>query len=84
VQPKASRNAIKVEKNRPLRVYVTAPPSDGAANKAVIEVLAKKLGIAKRKVSIVSGQTSRKKSVVVEDMEPAFAASILLDKNNDE
>ena len=43
------------------RVSLSAPPVDGAANKALREYVAKVLGIGKRSVSIVSGEHSREK-----------------------
>lgn len=51
-----------------VKVYVTAPPADGEANAAVIAVLAKALGIAKSKLSIVRGDASRDKSIAIEGM----------------
>nr|WP_210341795.1 DUF167 family protein [Rhizobium setariae] len=44
-----------------LKARVSAVPEDGKANKALIALIAKRLGIAKSLVSIVSGETSRKK-----------------------
>ncbi len=81
VQPKASRNTIKFEGEGPLRVYVTAPPVDGAANKAVVNVVAKRLAVPKRTVKIVSGLSSRKKSILVEGMKSASAIAILNDNS---
>ncbi|GHS97010.1 UPF0235 protein [Bacteroidia bacterium] len=43
------------------RVYVTAAPADGAANRAVIKLLAEHLGVAKSKIRIIRGETSRDK-----------------------
>ena len=54
-----------------LRVRVNAPPVEGAANEAVVEVLAKALGVAKRRVSIVSGERSRSKVVEVSGLTAA-------------
>ena len=51
-----------------MRIRVTAPPQDGKANEAVVSLLAKKLGIAKRRVRIVRGHGSREKQVMVEDL----------------
>jgi uncharacterized protein (TIGR00251 family) len=61
VQPKASRDAIAGEHAGALKVAVTAAPEKGKANKAVVELLAKALGVAKSNVELVSGATSRDK-----------------------
>ncbi len=65
VQPKASRNAIQGVHGEALKISLTAPPVDGAANKACIAFLAKKLVLAKSAVEIVSGQTSRNKRILL-------------------
>ena len=49
-----------------LRVAVTAPPVDGAANAAVIEALADAFGVRKAAVTIVRGETGRRKTVRIE------------------
>ena len=46
-----------------LKIAVTAPPVDGAANAAVIELLAKALGIPARQVEVIAGASSRRKTV---------------------
>lgn len=48
-----------------LRIAVTAPPSDGAANAAVIKSLAKALGLPKSALSIVAGMTDRNKQIEI-------------------
>ena len=63
VQPKASRNAIVCESNGRIRVALTAPPVEGAANSALCAFLAKALGLRKGAVSLVSGQKAREKSL---------------------
>lgn len=65
VQPKASSNRIAGLHGEALKLCVTAPPEDGKANKAVAALLARALGVKKQAVSIVSGQTSRTKSVKI-------------------
>jgi uncharacterized protein (TIGR00251 family) len=70
VQPRSSRAGIDGVHGAAVRVRVNAPPVDGAANEAVIEVLAKALGVAKRAVTIVSGSTSRSKVVEVAGLSP--------------
>ena len=67
VTPKSSRNAVVVEGDA-VKVYVTSPPADGEANAAVIAVLAKALGIAKSKLAIVRGESSREKTISVEGL----------------
>jgi uncharacterized protein (TIGR00251 family) len=71
VQPRSNRAGIDGMHGDALYVRVNAPPVDGAANAAVIEVLAAALGVPKRSVSIVSGLTSRSKVVEVEEMTAA-------------
>jgi len=66
VTPKASRNMIKVDDGM-VRVYVTAVPENGKATVAVQKLLAKALGVAKSRVSLVKGQVSRDKVFVVTD-----------------
>jgi uncharacterized protein len=48
------------------KVRVTAPPEDGRANDALLELLAKRLDLPRRSLSIVSGHTSREKVVRLE------------------
>ena len=67
--PKADRDAVggvRETANGPaLEVRVRAAPEDGAANSAIEAAIAAWLGVAKRDVSVISGQTSRVKSVAV-------------------
>lgn len=60
VTPKASRNQI-VAAEEGLRAYVTVVPEDGKANEAVVKLLAKALGVAKSRLTLIRGQTSRDK-----------------------
>lgn len=60
VTPKAARNAVVVEQGA-IRVYVTVVPEDGKATAAVIKLLAKALGVAKSRLVLVRGATSRDK-----------------------
>lgn len=63
VSPRASRNAIDGVRDGRLVVKVTAPPVDAAANEAVVALLADRLDIPKRRISIVLGATGRSKTV---------------------
>lgn len=60
VTPKASRNAVLEEKTA-LKIWVTVPPEDGKANKAVEKLLATTLGISKSRLTLAHGATSRDK-----------------------
>lgn len=60
VTPKARRNAITVDETG-IRVYVTTVPEDGKANAAVIKLLSKSLGVAKSRLTLLRGATSRDK-----------------------
>jgi uncharacterized protein YggU (UPF0235/DUF167 family) len=53
------------------------PPADGEANKAVIEVVAKALSVAKSRVTIVKGHSSREKTLSVQDMTEAELTSAI-------
>ena len=61
VQPRASRAAVCGIYGDALKIAITAPPVDGKANKEVVAFLADLLGIAKREITVVSGQQSRAK-----------------------
>ena len=65
VTPKASRNRITVSDGQ-VRVYVTVVPEDGKANAMVQKLLAKALGVAKSRLRLIRGQTSREKVFRVE------------------
>lgn len=66
VQPRASRNELAGVLGTELRLRVTAPPVDSAANEAVLEFIARLLGLPRRAVTLVRGQTSRHKLVRLE------------------
>lgn len=63
VQPRSSVNAIIGCHDHALKIKLTAPPVGGAANKQCIQLLAKVLGLPKSSLTIVSGQTSRRKRI---------------------
>ena len=49
-----------------LKVSVTAPPEDGKANKALIALLSKEWGLPKSTLSLLTGETSRQKAILIE------------------
>lgn len=59
VTPRARRNALT--DGTPIKAEVTAAPEDGKANAAVAELLARALGVAKSRLTLVRGATSRDK-----------------------
>ncbi len=73
VQPRASRAKLGPMHDGRLKVCVTAPPVDGEANAAVIELLAKELGVPKRQVEVIAGASSRRKTVRIEGADAAIA-----------
>ena len=69
LQPKSSKNEIGAVQNGALKVRVTAPPVEGAANEALVKLLAESLDVPRRTVTIVSGAASRNKLVEVSGIE---------------
>ena len=65
VQPGASKNEIVGVQGDALKVKINAPPMKGKANRALIDFLAKHLGVKKSEVEIISGRTSRIKKIKV-------------------
>lgn len=66
VIPRASRSEVVGEFEGSLKVRLSAPPVDGAANTEAIKLLTKEFGVARSSVSIVSGETSKSKRIRVE------------------
>jgi len=64
VMPRAKRNEVK-ERDGGYRVYLTAAPVDGKANKALLEVLAEHLDVKRSQLKIIKGERSRDKVVRV-------------------
>jgi uncharacterized protein (TIGR00251 family) len=78
VQPRATRSEIVGLHGAALKVRLQAPPVDGAANEALVTLLAERLGVARRSVRVIAGTTARAKTVEVdgttEDAVRALAA----------
>jgi uncharacterized protein (TIGR00251 family) len=64
-QPNARRAGVLGEQNGALKVAVTAPPEDGRANQALVELLREELGLRRSQVELLSGQTARDKRFLI-------------------
>ncbi len=71
VQPRASRDALSVDSGDRIRVALSAPPVDGAANKALVAFLAKTLGVRKAAISLETGAKSREKTLRIKGVSMA-------------
>jgi uncharacterized protein len=78
VHPRAKRDEIAGERGGVLLVRVTAPPVEGRANDAVRKLLAKRLGVAPGRVSIVRGTSARDKLVEIDGLETEAARRALV------
>lgn len=70
LQPRGSRNEIGEPLGDELKIKVTAPPVDAAANQALVELLAETLNCSRGKVELIRGQTSRHKTVMLHGFKP--------------
>ena len=70
LQPRASANEIGDALGSELRIKVTAPPVDAAANEALVKLLAKQLDCPRNRVELVRGHTSRHKTVKLYGLAP--------------
>ena len=77
VLPKSSKTEIIGIEDDMYKIKLTAPPVKGKANKALIELLARRLGIGKRRVEIVSGSRSRLKTVRIHGLSSGEVTSTL-------
>lgn len=80
VTPKARRNAIEGLREGPdgplLAIAVNAPPEDGKANAAVIELIAKALGLPKSAIALAQGGKSRQKTLQISGPADEIAAAL--------
>ena len=75
--PRASKNQIGPALGNEIKIKLTAPPVDGAANQALVHFLAETLGCPRSAVQIVRGQTSRHKTVAIAGVSAAEALARL-------
>ena len=77
LQPRASVNEIGEALDNELRIKVTAPPVDSAANEALVRLLAEVLDLPRNRIQLVRGNTSRHKVVKLHGVTLPEAAQIL-------
>lgn len=77
LRPRAHRDEIAGERAGALVVRVTAPPVDGRANVALCRLLARAVGIARTRVELVRGASSREKLVRLRALDAGTAAGRL-------
>jgi uncharacterized protein (TIGR00251 family) len=68
VQPRASKTAVAGLHGDAWKIRVAAPPVDNAANLALTDFIAAKLGIPRKSVRVAAGGTSRRKIVEIDDV----------------
>ena len=70
VQPRASRSELAGRHGDAIKVRLTAPPVDGAANEALLQFLAVRLQVPRSALSLVAGASGRSKVVAIEAISP--------------
>jgi uncharacterized protein (TIGR00251 family) len=77
VQPRAAQSEAAGMHDGCWKIRIAAPPVDGAANDALVEFLAKRLGIAKSRVRVAAGAGARRKLVEIEGVALAAVEAAL-------
>ncbi|MEJ0089388.1 MAG: DUF167 domain-containing protein [Limisphaerales bacterium] len=78
LQPRASANEICAPIGDELKIKVTAPPVDSAANEALVKFLAEKIGCPRNRVELIRGPTSRHKTVLLHGFKPSEVLPLLV------
>jgi uncharacterized protein (TIGR00251 family) len=63
VEPRSSKSGVVGPYGDALKVKLNSPPVEGKANRELVEVLAREFGISRKDVEIISGQSSKNKTV---------------------
>ena len=79
VAPRASRQSVLGAHDGVVKIALTAPPVDGAANEALIGFVAKVLGVARRDVRVTSGASLRRKRVEVLGVDASAVRALVSD-----
>jgi len=71
IQPRASKTELAGTHDGTVKIRIASPPVDNAANLALIEYVAQRLGLAKGRVRLISGATSRRKMLEIDGVSAA-------------
>jgi uncharacterized protein (TIGR00251 family) len=77
IQPRSSKNSATTMEDGSLKIRLTAPPVDGAANEALIKFLSDALSVSKSQVEILSGHTGRQKIIRISGISNEDAKRLL-------
>jgi uncharacterized protein len=77
IQPRASKTELAGMHGDRIKIRIAAPPVEGAANDALIEFVARRLGIAKGRVRLISGKSSRTKSLEIDGVDSSQISTAL-------
>jgi len=77
VVPNASRNSVDGAVGETLKIRLRAPPVEGKANKALVAILAERLGVREREIILLAGETARTKRVLVKGLHAGEVARLL-------
>jgi uncharacterized protein len=80
IQPRASKNEVVAMENGGIKIRLTAPPVDNAANEALVKFLSQLFSVARSQIEIISGHTSREKIVQVSGVAEADSRRLLYGK----
>jgi uncharacterized protein len=72
IQPRSSQNKISGIHNNSLKIRLTSPPVDGAANKTCIKFVAKWLGLSPSRVHIVAGLSNKNKTIQINGIDESI------------
>jgi uncharacterized protein (TIGR00251 family) len=76
-KPRAKKSRLVGERGDALEIALAAPPVDGAANEELVRFVARLLGVPRRQVALVRGETSRDKLVAVTGLSLAELTALL-------
>ena len=76
-QPGARKTAVQGTHGDALKIRIAAPPADGAANRALIELLADAFGVPPSRCTLLAGAASRRKRIRIEVADRARAETVL-------